>query len=506
MKKYIIASALMLAILPALRINAEETKIAKDLPEAKLGWKLSSQAWTFRNYTLFQTLDKLKKLGIRYIEIFPGQRICKQSGERNLPGRLSKDMIKKIKAKMKECGVTPVAFGVIGFPTDNEKECRKIFEHAKLFGIKTILSEPALKDSHLDLLEKLAEEYQINVAIHNHPKNSRYWHPDTVLKALKGRSNRLGAAADTGHWVRSGLDPVECLKKYQGRLLHLHFKDLKAKSPRTHDVPWGTGVSNAAAQLAELRRQNFKGCISMEYEKWDRKFSELEQNVKFFREQAKKLQKVQPEWEILFDGKNLDNFNCKPNGWFVNKKGEISFKWGCGFLWTKKQYGNFRLELEVKLDKKTNSGIFIRTASKRNWLHTGIEIQVRDSFGIKPHKHSAGAVYDLLAARVNAVRPAGKWNRYIVDCQDNKITVTLNDVKIIDMDVNKWTQDGKNPDGSKNKFKTAIKNWKRHGFIGFQDHKTNVWYRNIRIKDYDEVKKRKEAAKKASKCCGCGKK
>ena len=43
---------------------------------------------------------------------------------------------------------------------------------------------------------------------------------------------------------------------------------------------------------------------------------------------------------------------------------------------------------------------------------------------------------------------------------------------------------GKNPDpdGSKNKFRTALKDFKREGHIGFQDHGANVWFRNVRIK------------------------
>ena len=63
----------------------------------------------------------------------------------------------------------------------------------------------------------------------------------------------------------------------------------------------------------------------------------------------------------------------------------------------------------------------------------------------------------------------------------NKINVVMNGEQIIDMDLDLWTEPHKNPDGTKNKFKTAYKDMPRVGHIGFQDHGDPVWYRNIRI-------------------------
>ena len=84
----------------------------------------------------------------------------------------------------------------------------------------------------LDIVEKLCIEYNIKVAIHDHPKgHSIYWNPEAVLAAIKGRTPLMGACADVGHWVRSGLDPVECLKKLDGHIIALHFKDLNKYGP-----------------------------------------------------------------------------------------------------------------------------------------------------------------------------------------------------------------------------------------------------------------------------------
>jgi hypothetical protein len=78
----------------------------------------------------------------------------------------------------------------------------------------------------------------------------------------------------------------------------------------------------------------------------------------------------------------------------------------------------------------------------------------------------------------------GQWNHVTITAVDNKINIVLNGQQIIDMDLNKWTEPGRNPDDekSKNKFRTALKDFKREGHIGFQDHGANVWFRNVRIK------------------------
>jgi sugar phosphate isomerase/epimerase len=196
-----------------------------------------------------------------------------------------------IAARMKTKGIDPVFvnMGVVK-PGLNEAESRKIFEGAKRLGITVLVAEPETHDRMeelgpvMDVVEKLAKEYNIKVAIHNHPgPKNFYWNPETVAAAVKGRSPLLGACADVGHWVRSGLDPVACLKKLEGRVIALHFKDLNEASLKAHDVPWGTGISNAKGMLAELQRQKFKGAICVEYEfNWENSSPEIAQSAAWF--------------------------------------------------------------------------------------------------------------------------------------------------------------------------------------------------------------------------------
>ena len=86
-----------------------------------------------------------------------------------------------------------------------------------------------------------------------------------------------------------------------------------------------------------------------------------------------------------------------------------------------------------------------------------------------------------MAPSINNLKAPGQWNHLTIKADDNKFYVTMNGQLIIDMDVNQWTTPQKNPDGTKNKYKKAVKDFPRSGHIGFQDHGKPVWYRNIKI-------------------------
>lgn len=248
-----------------------------DTAAEKLGWRLGVQAWTFRDRSTEETIDIAKRLGIKYIELYSGQVISKDAPDVKVGIDLSAEQIASLKKKLDAGGVKAVSFGVVGFKND-EKDARKTFEFAKAMGLENIACEPDA--DAWDVLSKLADEYKINIACHDHPKPSRYWNPDTVLDAVKTRSSRLGACADTGHWKRSGLEPIACLTKLSGRIFELHFKDIK----NDKDEPWGTGDCDAKGMLNVLAKQGFKGPIFIEYESTEGKALDenVQKCVKFF--------------------------------------------------------------------------------------------------------------------------------------------------------------------------------------------------------------------------------
>jgi sugar phosphate isomerase/epimerase len=270
------------------RLSAGET--APGTPHAeKLGWRVGCQAYSFNRFTFYEAIDKVASMGLHYIEAYPGQKLSAEKPDAKVGDGMSAEVREEVKKKLADARVKLVCYGVVGLPRE-EAAARKVFEFAKDMGIETIVSEPA--PDALDTIAKLCDEYKISVAIHNHPKPSRYWDPETVLKACEGRTERIGACADTGHWMRSDINPVDAIRKLKGRIISFHFKDLNQYGQGAHDVPWGTGKGDVRAVLAEIHKQGFKGVFSAEYEhNWLNSVPEIAQSVAFFDKVAAELQR-----------------------------------------------------------------------------------------------------------------------------------------------------------------------------------------------------------------------
>jgi len=249
------------------------------------GIALGCQAWTFKEYSVLEAIDKTAAAGGKVIEFYPGQKFSPDNPEMKFDHNATDEMIATVKARLAKDGIRAVNYGVVGIPKD-ETEARKIFAFAKKFELYGITTESV---DAIDTIEKLVKEYDIRVGFHDHPRqpnNPAYkmWDPNYILSVVKDHDARIGSCADVGHWVRSGLNPVDCLKILQGRVISAHLKDLNEKSMEAHDVPFGTGVSNMAGIIDELKRQNFAGNASIEYEyNWKDNVVDAAQCVGFVR-------------------------------------------------------------------------------------------------------------------------------------------------------------------------------------------------------------------------------
>jgi len=258
---------------------------AEPIPDAAKinGFAIGVQAWTFNKFTVFEAIEKTKETGAKVIELFPGQKLSPEQKDVKFDHNAPKEVWEKVAAKAKEAGVTPVAYGVVGL-SKKEEESRKVFEFAKFMGIRVINTESA---DAIDTIEKLVKEYDIKVGFHDHPKQPnnpgyRMWDPNYILELVKDRDIRIGSCADTGHWVRSNLKPVDCLRILKGRIVSSHLKDLHAPLPSGHDVIYGTGVSDVPGILAEFKAQGFSGPISVEYEyNWDKNVEDAKQCIEY---------------------------------------------------------------------------------------------------------------------------------------------------------------------------------------------------------------------------------
>lgn len=248
----------------------------------KQGWQLAIQSYTFHRFTLIEAFEKTQELGVKYIEVYPGHKLGGKWGDQVFGFQLDVQTRKEIKELAASKGVKIVATGV--FTTDNPDDWEKELVFAKEMGMEFVTCEPALKD--WDVVESLVKKYGIKVSVHNHPQPSNYWNPDLLLRAINGRDKRIGACPDVGHWRREGLDQLDCLKQLDGRIISLHFKDIaekKAGEAEQHDVIWGKGILDVKAMLQELKRQKFKGFISIEYEyNWDNSVPDIKECIRYY--------------------------------------------------------------------------------------------------------------------------------------------------------------------------------------------------------------------------------
>lgn len=203
---------------------------------------------------------------------------------------------------------------------------------------------------------------------------------------------------------------------------------------------------------------------------------------------------------VLFDGSNLDAWELAEGAWEIEEDGSLVCrmkdfeaddgtitKRGMGYIWTKADYGDFELSLSYKLSEGANSGVFYRS-EKADPVHRGFEVQLMDDAGYqKTHgtldaRKRNGSFYEGKAPEADPAKPVGEWNTFTLKCEGTRMVCTINGVQVFDVDVNDWPEAGKNPDGSPNKFKIAIKDKPRTGRIGLQNHGQVVWFKDIRVK------------------------
>jgi hypothetical protein len=194
------------------------------------------------------------------------------------------------------------------------------------------------------------------------------------------------------------------------------------------------------------------------------------------------------EFKVLFDGtsgtgwilcdkKPLPKDNVQADG--LNPHGTGSY-----LVVHEMKYGDFELDFDYKLSKGCNSGVFIRTSDLADPINTGIEVAIDDTTG--NGMHDPGALYDLVAPIENAQKPAGEWNHMTITAHGPKIAIVLNGKEVSKINLDDWNEPGKRPDGSSHKFgNVAIGKLPRIGYLGFQDHGSACWFKNVKLKELD---------------------
>lgn len=249
------AALLSTAWFGAPRLFAEEKPEAiKASIEKYSGFKMGIQSYSLRHFNVSDTIQHTADLGLHWIEFFPGQFGITQNMDR----------INEVKDQLKPHDMRLSVHGVNGFG-GNEQNNRNIFEFAKLAGIPLISCDPH-PDSY-PILHDLVQEYDIKVGIHNHGPGHRFDRITDSLEAVERWDKRFGFCPDTGHYMRSGEDPVEMVHLLKDRLYGMHLKDhdgIHRNGPP--ETILGEGVLDLEAFCTALREVGFNEPISLEYE------------------------------------------------------------------------------------------------------------------------------------------------------------------------------------------------------------------------------------------------
>jgi len=185
----------------------------------------------------------------------------------------------------------------------------------------------------------------------------------------------------------------------------------------------------------------------------------------------------------LFDGKTTNGWQLVKGhgpGYIVKDGVLVCPKEGGGNLFTAKEYKDFVFRFEFKMAPGGNNGVGIRAPLEGDAAYAGMEIQILDhdhamyKGKLKPAQHH-GSVYDVIAAKADALKPVGEWNSEEIRVKGGKIKVTLNGKVITEGDLTKVTDEAilkKHP---------GVR--RAQGHIGFLGHGTHVEFRNIRVKE-----------------------
>lgn len=223
-------------------------------PHAGQALKLGLASYTFRQFSLDQTLAMTKRVGLKYI--------CLK--DNHLPMNSTPEQLAEAAAKAKAAGLDLYGCGVVYM--NKPAEVDRAFEYAKGAGMKVIVGVPT--HELLALVNERVQQYDIRVAIHNHgPVDKLYRTPDVAYEKVKNLDRRIGLCLDIGHAAYCGIDPSQAAEQFADRLFDIHIKDVSAMTGEGQTVEAGRGVIDLPKFLRTLEKIRFAGVTSFEFEK-----------------------------------------------------------------------------------------------------------------------------------------------------------------------------------------------------------------------------------------------
>ena len=218
-------------------------------------FKLGVASYSLREYSRALAIRCIKELRTPYVSV----------KEFHLPYRSSPQELEEGRKEFERAGLKIMSGGNVSLQKDDPADIRRYFEYAKMCGMPMMVCAPTHRN--LGMIEKLVQEYNIRIAIHNHgPEDKLYPTPQSVLKAVRDMDPRCGLCMDVGHSARAGANVVESIAEAGNRLLDMHIKDLRSFEPHAAQCDVGEGIMPIVGIFKQLHKMGYQGCVNLEYE------------------------------------------------------------------------------------------------------------------------------------------------------------------------------------------------------------------------------------------------
>ena len=228
--------------------------ISSIINSSKDSFTLGMAGYTFKGLSVERTIEMMNVIGIKYLSL----------KDFHMPLNSTQEQINAVIGKFKQAGITVYTLGVIYMTS--EAAVDQAFEYAKMAGVKMIVGAPDYK--LLPYVEKKVKSYDFRLAIHNHgPDNPLYPNAGDIWDHVKDLDPRIGICLDIGHTLRDGKDPSVDVEKYSKRIFDIHTKDVDKASKEGKTVETGRGIIDIPKFVATLRKINYSGKCSLEFEK-----------------------------------------------------------------------------------------------------------------------------------------------------------------------------------------------------------------------------------------------
>jgi sugar phosphate isomerase/epimerase len=223
-------------------------------PEKSDNFGIGIAGYTFYMVPLEKAIEIMKKVGVVNLSM----------KDVYMPLNSNQEKITSVMNTFKSAGINVYTLGVIYMKS--EQDVNQAFEYARMAGVSMIVGAPNYE--FLPLVEKKVKEYDIRIAIHNHgPDNPLFPNATDIWNHIKDMDPGMGICLDIGHTTRDGQNPSADLERYAKRIFDLHIKDVTAATKEGKTIEMGRGIIDIPGVVKTLRKINYTGMCSLEYEK-----------------------------------------------------------------------------------------------------------------------------------------------------------------------------------------------------------------------------------------------